>query len=303
MIDVSDKPHSLRSARAEAVIRATTEICNAVRDDRVPKGDALEISRVAGILASKRTSDLIPLCHPIPIDVISIDFEVSADQIVIRSEAKAIWKTGIEMEALTAVTVAALNLYDMLKPFGQPISIESVRLLEKRGGRSDFRDSFDEPLKAGILVVSDRCSSGECEDKSGVLAKELLERHPLKCNVYEILPDDIDLIAERLTELCDDEKLDVIITTGGTGIGPKDVTVDATDKIIDQTTPGIAHALLSYGLDRNRLAMFSRQIAGIRGKTLIINLPGSPGGVRDGIYSLFPHVLHFFPMVRGKGHE
>ena len=303
MIDVSEKPVSLRIARAEAVLKIDSELCILVRENRVPKGDALEMSRAAGIMAAKKTSELIPLCHPIPIDVISIDFEILADRIRIRSEVKAIWKTGVEMEALTAVTVAALNLYDMLKPFGRDISIESVRLLEKKGGKSDFRDSFDEPVRAAVLVISDTCSSGQSEDKSGVLIRELLEEHPVSCEVYDVLPDDADRITERLLELADNEQLDLVLTTGGTGIGPKDVTVEATGKVIDQEVPGIVHALLAHGLERTRMAMFSRQIAGTRGKTLIINLPGSPGGVRDGMRALFPHVLHFFPMLRGEGHK
>jgi molybdenum cofactor biosynthesis protein MoaC len=303
VIDVTEKPSSLRIAKAEAVLTATSEICDSVRENRVPKGNALEISRVAGIMAAKRTSELVPLCHPIPLDVISIDFELLKDRIIIRSEVKAIWKTGVEMEALTAVTVAALNLYDMLKPFRQPMSLESVRLVEKKGGRSAFAEKLEKPLKAAVLVVSDSCFSGKSEDKSGVLAKELLKEQPVSCEVYEVLPDDIDLISERITELCDSEELDLILTTGGTGIGPRDFTVEATDKVIDRCIPGIAHAVLSYGLDRNRLAMFSRQIAGVRGRTLVINLPGSPSGVRDGLRALFPYVLHFFPMIHGKGHE
>jgi cyclic pyranopterin phosphate synthase len=137
MVDTSDKPETVRQARARASIRMAPATAAMIRDRGVAKGDVLEVARLAGIMAAKRTSDLIPLCHPLPLTSVHIDFAFAAGDILqIEAKAKVVARTGVEMEALTAASIAALTVYDMCKSVDRSMSIESIRLEEKSGGRS-----------------------------------------------------------------------------------------------------------------------------------------------------------------------
>ncbi|HSC33842.1 MAG TPA: bifunctional molybdenum cofactor biosynthesis protein MoaC/MoaB [Thermodesulfobacteriota bacterium] len=302
MKDVSSKIETLRTAKARAKIMAGAETLDLVRSNAVPKGNVLETARAAGIMAAKKTPELIPLCHQIPLDTADIEFEIEEDGITVTSFVKAIWKTGVEMEALTAAAVASLTIYDMLKPLDTSLEICEIKLVEKKGGKSDWKESYREPLKTAILVLSDSVSSGKKEDKSGKIIKEKLNGQPVEVVVYEILPDELEMIKTKLVELSDGRALDLILTTGGTGLSPRDVTVEATIEVIEREVPGISEAGRSYGFSRTPHAMLSRGVSGIRGKTVIINLPGSSRGVAETMDALFPWVLHSFRILRGGDH-
>jgi molybdenum cofactor biosynthesis protein MoaC len=303
MIDVGEKLDTLRLAIAKSSLKAKPETIDMVKNGGVPKGNVLEMARAAGILGAKKTSELIPFCHQVPLDWISVDFELLREEIVIETQAKAIWKTGVEMEALTAASIAALTLYDMLKPVDDSLEIKYVKLIEKRGGKSEWRQHFKTPLKAAVLVLSDTVSKGIKEDKSGKIIIEKLKNEPVEVVEYKIFPDDFDVIKREFIRLSDEERMDLILTTGGTGLSPRDVTVDATKTVIQREVSGISEAARIYGFQRTPYAMLSREVAGVRGGTMIINLPGSSRGVAESMDALFPWVLHAFHILRGGGHD
>lgn len=303
MIDVSAKFNTLRYAKAEGRLTAGEKTIGIVKENKVPKGDLFQVARAAGIAAAKKAADWIVFCHPMPIDWVEIKFEIEGNQIIATSEVKAVWKTGVEMEALVAVNAALINAYDMLKPLDENIVINEIKLVKKTGGKSDFRESFSGDIKTAVLVISDSTFKGERKDKSGIIIREFLEKQSVNTSVYEILPDDENLIAQRLKDLVDNGKMDLIFTTGGTGFGPKDLTPEATSKVINKEAPGIAEAIRRHGKDRTPYAMLSRELAGIRNKSLIVNLPGSSKGAKESMEALFPGLLHIFPMIRGEGHD
>ncbi len=136
MVDVGGKPETVRSATAGGRIRMAPATLAAVRDGSGPKGDVLSAARIAGIMAAKRTGDLIPLCHPLALDTVSVDFAFVDDAVEVTARAALTGKTGVEMEALTAASIALLTLYDMAKALEKGMVIEHVRLLEKTGGKS-----------------------------------------------------------------------------------------------------------------------------------------------------------------------
>ena len=136
MVDVSEKNETVRVARAEAFVEMSAETVKLLRDRAMPKGDPLEVARIAGIQAGKKTSDLIPLCHPLPLTHLDISIDVIDSGARIEAIARTKAETGVEMEAMTAVSIAALTLYDMCKAVEKGISIGPVRLLEKSGGKS-----------------------------------------------------------------------------------------------------------------------------------------------------------------------
>ncbi len=139
MVDVGDKQVTDRRAVARAAVRMSPETAEAVRRGNAPKGDVLGTARIAGIQAAKRTSELIPLCHPLALSFVDVTAEVGEDQVALRAEARTTAQTGVEMEAMTAAAVAALTVYDMVKGIERGVSIESVELLEKTGGKEDWR--------------------------------------------------------------------------------------------------------------------------------------------------------------------
>jgi cyclic pyranopterin phosphate synthase len=137
MVDVSAKPETLREARASGRVRMAAATAALIRDRALAKGDVLEVARLAGILAAKRTGDLIPLCHPLPLDAVTLAFAFEGEDVLrIEATARVVGRTGVEMEALTAVSVAALTVYDMCKAVDRGMTIEQIRLEEKSGGRS-----------------------------------------------------------------------------------------------------------------------------------------------------------------------
>jgi cyclic pyranopterin monophosphate synthase len=136
MVDVGGKPLTVREAVAECVVRMSAETVRAIREATLTKGDAIAVARVAGIMAAKRTPDLIPLCHPLPITSVELDFELREDGVRVESRARVSGQTGVEMEALTAAAVAGLTLIDMVKGLEKGVYLENVRLLAKRGGKS-----------------------------------------------------------------------------------------------------------------------------------------------------------------------
>ena len=303
MIDVSEKNRTMRSAVAESVLTVSPAVIERIQAGTVPKGDPLEVARVAGVMAAKRTSDIIPFCHPVPIEYIKIENNIAADRITLTATVKGIYRTGMEMEAMTAAAVAALTVYDMLKMLDDDMEILSVRLLKKQGGKSDFKDAFTEPLKAAVLVMSDSISAGKKTDGSGLFIRDRLTNLGLVVQSYEIIPDDKELIIATLKKYCDEDQVDLVMTTGGTGFSPRDTTPEAMREIIEREVPGIPEAIRTYGQERTPYAMLSRAVAGLRGNTLIVNLPGSKRGVQESLDALLPGMLHAFQMIWGGGHE
>ncbi len=302
MRDVSAKSNTLRTAKAEATLVVSPATIEAIKTGNLPKADPLAVARVAGIQSAKNTSVLIPYCHQVPLDFVSVDIQLGSDSMTITTEVKAIWKTGVEMEAIVAASSAALTLYDMLKIIDEEMEIVSVKLLSKKGGKSDFKET-GEGLTAAVLVLSDSVSTGLSEDSSGKLLAKKLEGFRFKVIGVRVLPDEKESIEQELRKLVDKENVDLIITTGGTGISPRDVTPEATLAVIDRRLEGIEETLRSYGQSRIPTSMLSRCVVGLRGKTLIMNFPGSVGGVIDGMDSIFPQVIHVFRMLRGEKHE
>ena len=303
MIDVSPKFPTLRYALAEGFLEGRPATLARIFEKSVPKGDVAEVARAAGIMAAKRTSDWIVFCHPIPLDWVEVQLTPDGERVRVSAEVRSVWKTGVEMEAITAVSAALLNAYDMLKPLDDSLSFGGIRVVKKRGGKSDFRERPDPALRAAVLVISDSTFAGERQDKSGRIIKEFLERQEVAVTAYEVLPDDQERISGRLVELSDAEGVRLIITTGGTGLGPKDLTPEATRAVIDKEVPGISEAIRKHGKERTPYAMLSRGLVGVRGKSLILNLPGSSRGAQESMEALFPGLLHAFPMLAGGGHE
>jgi molybdenum cofactor biosynthesis protein MoaC len=316
MRDITHKQITLRTARAIAIIFCSESTIELITNDQLPKGNLFDVARAAAFIGAKNTPQLLPHCHPVNIDGMDVDFqflnkEVHADYfgehvfsrsgIVITGEAKSIGRTGIEMEILTGVSIAALEIYDMLKPVDTALEIGNIRLLEKKGGKSDRKKYFATPPSCAVLVCSDSTAAGTREDSSGKLIQQMLQEVNAEVKHYKVLPDDKDQIQLQIREWVD-EDIHFIFTTGGTGLGPRDNTVAAIKEILERDADGITEAIRGYGQMRTPLAMMSRAVAGSIAQTLIVTLPGSTDGARESLEAILPAVFHARKMMKGGGH-
>src|SRR3954468_2246691 len=156
MVDITHKVKSLRIAIATAVVNVSKEqTIEAVQNKKVPKGDVFEFSRAAGLLAIKKTSDVIPDCHPLPVEFAAISHSIDGLNILITVEVHTIYKTGVEVEAMHGASITALTMYDMLKPIDKAVEIQHIRLLEKSGGKSEYKNKQFPNIQAAVVVCSD----------------------------------------------------------------------------------------------------------------------------------------------------
>jgi cyclic pyranopterin phosphate synthase len=334
MVNITHKVSSLRKAIAGAVLTVSRpETITAIERREVPKGDVFEFSRAAGLLAIKKTSDVIPDCHPLPVEYARISHHIEGLRIHISVEVHTIYRTGVEVEAMHGAAITALTMYDMLKPIDKGITITDIRLQEKKGGKSDFGDKSGpesksdvggnslSPLRCAVIVCSDSVSAGTRTDATGKAIIRLLEAQGLSVSEYEIIPDDESRIRAKALELSGRQDsagqpgagplsgdqpagpYDLVLFTGGTGLSPRDVTPDAIAPLLDRPIPGIMEAARHYGQERTPYAMLSRGVAGFIGTTLVLTLPGSIRGAEETVQALFPYILHLFRVAEGFRHD
>lgn len=302
MVDITHKIITQRTATAQAIVKVgSPETMQAIVNKTVPKGDVLEVARTAGLFAVKNTSNSIPDCHPMPIEFTGIEYELLDDSVLIKVTVKAIYRTGVEVEAMHGASIVALTMYDMLKPIDKQVEISTIKLLHKKGGKSDYGVKENLDLSVAVIVCSDSVASGKKEDRAGKVISDKVKKMGMTVSNYTVIPDEVIDIQETITKLCSGNK-DLIILTGGTGLSNRDVTPEAIIPMLDRRIPGIEEAIRSYGQDRTPYAMLSRSVVGFKGDTLIMALPGSTAGASESMDAVFPSVLHLFKILNGFNH-
>jgi molybdenum cofactor synthesis domain-containing protein len=198
-------------------------------------------------------------------------------------------------------SIAALTLYDMLKPLDKGIEILQIKLLEKTGGKSDKKWLPTKAISAAVIVCSDSVFQQKATDKAGLAFIEKMKTHAVDTAHYEIVPDESIAIEQVFQKLIQD-KINLLIFVGGTGVSPRDISVETIRPLLDKELPGVMETARSYGQERMPFAMLSRSIAGTVGDSLVLCLPGSTNAAKEYADALFPQVLHVFNMLDAAGH-
>lgn len=319
MANVTEKTSNLRRAIARGWIKMAPETARIVSERKLPKGDALIMAEVAGILGVKKTIEILPLCHPLPIESVRVTCEPQIDGVEVSCEVITFYKTGVEMEALMGVNAALLCIYDLTKPVDPVLTIQDVHLVMKEGGKSGLyqnprysEKTFSKEtgcsvkkslkgLKTAVLTISDRCSRNEAEDSSGPLLKKLLQEREASILWVDLVPDEISKIQKAITQF-KEFGADLILTTGGTGLSPRDITPEAILPMLTRKIEGFGELFRSAGALKTPMSYLSRSFSGLIGETLVVALPGNPKACRDGVEILsylFPHAVN---IAKGGAH-
>lgn len=299
MKNVTAKPDTLRTATAACTLRAPAHCIALLRERRAEKGDALEIGRMAGILAAKKTWELLPLCHQLPLTAADIAYELGEAHVDIRARVETISGTGVEMEALTAACITALTIYDMLKPHAaqDDLRISDVRLIEKTGGKSQYVRKLSPAGRAVILAPADAVIGGKKRATAALTVREGLEKAGFAIAALEPMPQEPAALTQSLRHWLI-QAPDLIATVGGTALYPGDRTVEVVRPLLDKELPGFMEAARAYGQRRTPYSMLSSGIAGITGKTLVITFPGSTRGALETLTALLPGIVHAIEGLR-----
>ena len=302
MVDVGGKPPTRRIARAAGVIEMRPETLKRIISGRVEKGNVLHAAQLAGIMGAKRCADLIPLCHPLELESVELEFtpQEEAGRITVEATVKSTGKTGVEMEALTAVAIALLTIYDMCKAYERGMKLGEIQLLEKRGGKSgewvrdraEDRHKREEVQQVGCWVITVSDTRTMETDESGKLIMERLKAAGHRVLRYEIVKDEADQIARLLREAGEASEVQAVILSGGTGISARDVTVATVREFLDKELEGFGELFrgLSFA-EVGPFALLSQATAGVMGSKLIFSLPGSLDAVRLAVDRLIVPVL------------
>lgn len=334
MIDVSEKNVSKRTATAVGSIRVCEKTLQMIRSGQSPKGNILAIAEVAGIMAAKNTPSLLPLCHPLIIDAVKVWFEIENDIVKGFCQVTCNAKTGVEMEALVGVNAALLTVYDLAKAVDPVIEISNIYLMEKIGGKSghwthpklqqpntlnNSLNSFNLVQKSvqnssvkitqginhgtyGVITLSDRASQGVYEDESGKVLEDFAKNLFLDEGEYIVLPDDAELLKKKMNQLSQ-KKTPLILITGGTGIGPKDITLEVIRSLAAKELPGFGEKQRLYGEQFTKSSWLSRSSAFVVDSSLVVLFPGSPKAVKQGLEAIGDLIPHALKMLQGDGHD
>ena len=311
MIDITAKTITKRVAQASGQILLSDAAADAIRQKTNPKGDVFTVAEITALQAAKNCSLLLPLCHPLAIEHVSVKFELSGSVVNVKAQVACFAKTGVEMEALVAVQSALLCIYDMSKIIDPAIELGSSRLDWKIGGKSGvwvhphymgeapqipgMKSKNFSSVNALVITLSDRAAKGEYPDTSGPAIAEILTSMNVASVQTALIPDEPAELQRLITESAN---IQLIVTTGGTGVSSRDQTPDTLKQLFDREIPGVGELLRSEGAVHTPLSWASRSIAGVVGDALVVALPGRESAVRESMDSLRILLPHLVAIVR-----
>lgn len=317
MPDLSHLPTTQKTAVAMGVIQLDEHVFGHIGDKTLPTGDVLTLCEICGINGAKTSADLLTLRPNITLDQVQVSTQLDDNNhtITLFCLVRAQTRHNIDSQAIAGVQAALLCLWDASRASNPTIT--QTCLLARRDSKInvwiDLEKSPDwviqlinpkpqmslKDRKVCVLTLSDRAHLGLYEDKSGIIICDIMREYGALIEDYKIIPDEPEILRNHVLELIAKQNPDVIITTGGTGVAPRDITPETLLPMFDRLVPGVGEHLRDDGADFTPLSWSSRSIAGIIDQTLIITLPGSPRAVNEGLSALLPELLpHLLRIMR-----
>ena len=319
MVNIANKRPTNRTAVAVGTIDVGEMVFEHLQAGTMPKGDPCVLSEIAGINGAKQAAALLPLCHPLNLEQVNVTLYLDAQSYSVHVSClvSAFAKTGVEMEALAGVNSALLCFYDLSKVIQPVLYLKDSYLALKVGGKSgvwlserlpkwlDLSNVLPEetdysPLKVAALTVSTRVSTKASVDLSGPMIADILSLSNVKVIHSQVCSDDKEKIYEKIMQMVQDPKINLIITTGGTGPTPDDVTPDVVCSFSHRQVPGIAELMRSSGAFYTQYSWLSRAVAVIVESTLIVTFPGNPDAIRQGLPVVLPLLLASVELMARK---
>lgn len=291
MDDSSSWPEAQTKAQAEAKVYFNNGNEKIILHNGNPKTDVITAAKIAGIQAAKRTSDFIPLHHSNTLNWVEVEITAEEKYLKILSTVKAISRSSLEMEALTAASVAALTIVDLSKDSDPGVTIQDLKLVHRTSEKKII--SVKTSLKVGIIVISDRVIAGLAEDEAGRILKEGFKDAGYKMDNYAVISNDSDKLVEKIQDWLEQD-IELVVTTGGNGIGPRDITLVSLEPFFDYRLDGVEQTLHSIAQVHNKGFYVDRLAAGKIGKTIVICLPMDPHLAEDALNVFLPNIHQAF---------
>lgn len=308
MKDISHRQSTLQTAQAMAIVFCKAETVAHVAEQQLQGGMLFDMARAAGFLAAKLSPQFLPQTLVPNLEGVDLSFgflhELKDEEqlpglegssgIFIQSTVRSIGRINIEMEALSAASIAALHIYESLKAKDQALEIGKISLIKQKEKHKKNEDT----LTCAILVCGSDIASGQRADKTGQWIKERLTAENTNIVAYELVSDNKTEIQNQVLQWVAQD-IDFIFTTGGTGLGPKDLTVSAITEILERHADGITSAMRHFGEARTPMTMMGLLAAGIIKDSLVLTLPGSSNGARESLDALLPTLFHTRKILKG----
>lgn len=292
MDDASSKPEAHNSAKAECKVHFAGDIKEILLKDGILKADIITTAKIAGIQASKKTSDIIPLNHTNKLDWVDISFDLIQDHLKIIATTKAISRSDLEMEALTAVSIAALTIVDLCKDYDPKITIMDIKLIPPKVDKNKSL-SVKTPVRVGIVIISDRVIAGLSDDEPGKILQDGFRKAGYIADEYSVISNDSDKLVDTIQDLLE-KGIELIITIGGNGIGPRDITLSSLEPFFDYRLEGIEQTMHSIAQINHNGIYIDRLAAGKIGKSIVICLPLNSSLATDALNVLVPNIHQAF---------
>ena len=291
MDDASSRPEAQAKAQAEAKVYFNNGTEKIIVEDGNPKIDVITAAKVAGIQAAKKTSEFIPLHHSNTLNWVEIDISAEEKYLKIVSTVKAITRSSLEMEALTATSVAALTIVDLCRDSDPGVSIQDLKLVQREAKKNILNTKTS--LNVGIVVISDRVIAGLAEDEAGQILQQGFKEAGFQMDNYSIISNDSDKLVEKVQDWLEQD-IELIVTLGGNGIGPRDITLSSLEPFFDYRLEGVEQTLHSIAQINNNGFYLDRLAAGKIGKTIVICLPMDVNLAQDALSVFLPNIHQAF---------
>lgn len=297
MKDISMRNSNVKYAKASGELLLDKFTIGLIKENKIKAGNVMETAKNCGLIGGKFAANSIIHAHNSPIDYVNTEVQINEESLLVTSIVKSIGKSGVESNAVASVTNALLNAFDMTRCLCKTAKITNIQLIESIGKSKDFNRKRKESLKACLLIVSDVKFNGSKKENSSQLIIDFLKKQQINVEVSKILQEDEVVLKNEIEDLIKN-KFQLILLAGSSSLNSKGVASKVAKEMCDRNLPGISEAIRKFGKDRTPFSMFSDEYCGVKGDTILLNIPGNSSGAIESLSAIFPGFLKAYSMMK-----